>query len=96
MDLIGEDGAQHTLLAPWRQDPHTDHRAAGRAARQAAHRTDSQLLEYPIWAWHQLLPADLPCERALRLDLTDDERRRKADAIAAHTSQVQPAVGRPA
>ena len=90
VDLIGEDGAQHTLLAPWRQDPHTDHRAAGRAARQAAHRTDSQLLEYPIWAWHQLLPDDLPWERALRLELTDDERRRKADAIAAHTSQVRP------
>jgi len=90
VDLIGEDGAQHTLLAPWREDPHTDHRAAGRAAHQAAHRTDSQLLEYPIWAWHQLRPADLPFDRALRLELTDDERRRKADAIAAHTSQVRP------
>jgi LmbE family N-acetylglucosaminyl deacetylase len=90
VDLIGDDGAQHTLLAPWRHDPHTDHRAAGRAARQAAHRTDGQLLEYPIWAWHQLLPADLPWERALRVELTDDERRRKADAIAAHASQVRP------
>ena len=90
VDLIGEEGAQYTLLAPWRQDPHADHRAAGRAARQAAHRTDSQLLEYPIWAWHQLLPKDVPWERALRLELDDDERHRKADAIAAHTSQVQP------
>ena len=90
VDLVGEDGVQHTLLAPWSQDPHADHRAAGRAARQAAHRTDSQLLEYPIWAWHQLLPDDLPWARALRLELTDDERRRKAEAVAAHTSQVLP------
>ena len=88
--LIAEDGAQHTLLAPWRDDPHPDHRAAGRAARQAAHRTDARLLEYPIWAWHQLHPADLPWSRALRLELTDEERRRKQDAIDAHISQVRP------
>jgi LmbE family N-acetylglucosaminyl deacetylase len=90
VDLIGENGADLTLLAPWREDPHPDHRAAGRAARQAAHRTDSQLLEYPVWAWHQLVPDDIPWERALRLELTDRERRHKADAIAAHTSQVLP------
>ena len=90
VDLVGVDGDRHTLLAPWSEDPHPDHRAAGRAARQAAHRTDARLLEYPIWAWHQLMPDDLPWERALRLGLDAGERRRKAAAIAAHASQVRP------
>ena len=90
VDLVGVDGDRHTLLAPWSEDPHPDHRAAGRAARQAAHRTDALLLEYPIWAWHQLMPDDLPWERALRLELDAGERRRKAAAIAAHASQVRP------
>jgi LmbE family N-acetylglucosaminyl deacetylase len=89
VELVG-DGAHHTLLAPWRHDPHPDHRAAGRAAHQTAYRTDALLLEYPVWAWHQLAPTDLPWPLAVRLELTADEQQRKAAAVAAHATQVHP------
>ena len=94
------DGAQHPAPAhPGASDGHTDHeRRRPRPPRSAAHRTDAQLLEYPVWLVALgRLPADLPWARAAAGSTsTEDERRRKADAIAAHTSQVRPLSDRPA
>ena len=38
------------LLTPWSQDPDADHRAAGRAAREAADAAGVTVVEYPVWA----------------------------------------------
>lgn len=89
VELIG-DGRRTLLVAPWREDGHTDHEAAGRAAVAAARRTGARLVQYPIWMWHHGDPADAPWSSLARLDLTSQTLDRKARAIQAHTTQVHP------
>lgn len=78
-------------VVPWPDDPHPDHRAAGRAALAAApmhvHRWS-----YPIWMWHWTAPADpsIPWSRAYAHYLSEDDRARKRCALAAVTSQLRP------
>ena len=84
------------LVAPWRRDGHPDHTAAGEAAELVAARTGARLLEYPVWAWHWATPTDAvwpaaDAESALfGVGLDADARTRKALAMAAHLSQVEP------
>ncbi|MFD3684301.1 PIG-L deacetylase family protein [Nocardiopsis sp. NPDC058631] len=79
-------------VAPWEGDPHPDHEAVGRAALDAARALGTRLLSYPVWAWHWTRPGDaaLPWDRAGRLRLPRDARRRKAAAIGAFTTQIFP------
>ncbi|GAB3722004.1 PIG-L deacetylase family protein [Nocardiopsis nanhaiensis] len=79
-------------LAPWAGDPHPDHEAVGRAALDATRTLGLRLRSYPVWAWHWSRPGDgaLPWDRAVRLDLTRDARRRKDSAINAFTTQTSP------
>ncbi|GAA1480290.1 hypothetical protein GCM10009624_07300 [Gordonia sinesedis] len=84
------------VVAPWRHDGHPDHEAAGRAAAAAAARTDSALLEYPIWFWHWGTTASLPTSGIVAHHLGDRDRAVKRAAIRAHTSQVQPLSADPA
>lgn len=83
--------ARTWVAAPWRDDGHPDHAAAGRAAATVAAGV-ADLLEYPVWAWHWATPADpvLPWSRMRRLLLTASERVRKGAAMSAHASQVEP------
>lgn len=78
------------LVAPWSHDGHADHDALGRAARTCARSTGALLLHYPIWLWHWGTPADLPWSRAMTLSGSPSHLRRKAEALAAHRSQVEP------
>jgi LmbE family N-acetylglucosaminyl deacetylase len=77
-------------LAPWAQDAHADHEAAGRAARQAARGDGRTTLSYPIWMWHWARPADprVPWHRACRVPLSADVAARKQAAIGAFASQL--------
>jgi LmbE family N-acetylglucosaminyl deacetylase len=77
-------------LAPWEQDAHADHEAAGRAARRACRLDGRQLLTYPVWMWHWARPADrrVPWDRACRIPLTAGVLARKRAALAAFTSQL--------
>ncbi|WP_307458154.1 bifunctional PIG-L family deacetylase/class I SAM-dependent methyltransferase [Pseudarthrobacter oxydans] len=84
-----------TLVAPYRHDGHTDHEALGSAAAEAAGAGGHGLLEYPIWYWLWADAADHTWQSWLRLPLDPAERRAKAAAMAAHTSQVRPLSGRP-
>ncbi|GGB31912.1 hypothetical protein GCM10011492_23250 [Flexivirga endophytica] len=83
------------IVAPYRQDGHPDHDAAGAAAAAAAHRTDASLLEYPIWFRHQYTPDDLQADRLQQLHLTPAARAAKRRAIDAHRSQVRPLSDQP-
>lgn len=83
-------GRSVTLVAPWRHDGHPDHEAAGRAATAAAARTDSRILEYPIWFWHWATPQDLPARGLVVHRLNDADVAAKQAAIEAHTSQIAP------
>lgn len=87
---IGTDGADVLLCAPWRGDGHPDHEAVGRAAATAAHRTDAELWEYPVWLWHWGQPDDLPTDRVGRLQLDVTAVDAKRAAVDAHGSQVRP------
>lgn len=82
----------HTILAPWRFDPHPDHRATWQIARRAADLIESEmrLIEYPIWLWELAEEKDLPTEneiRAWRLNI-ETVSLLKQRAIHAHLSQT--------
>jgi LmbE family N-acetylglucosaminyl deacetylase len=73
-------------LAPWEQDAHSDHEAAGRAARRAR----ADVLTFPIWMWHWAAPDDpaVPWQRAVSVRLTAAAATAKRTAISAFTSQL--------
>ncbi len=77
-------------LAPWEEDAHADHEAAGRAARRAAAGAARPVLSYPIWMWHWARPADprVPWPRACRIPLPAGIPARKQSAIGAFASQL--------
>jgi LmbE family N-acetylglucosaminyl deacetylase len=77
-------------LAPWEEDAHADHEAAGRAARQAGSADGRTVLSYPIWMWHWAKPADprAPWHRACQIPLPADVAARKRSAIRAFASQL--------
>jgi LmbE family N-acetylglucosaminyl deacetylase len=77
-------------LAPWEEDAHSDHEAAGRAARRAATADGRTVLSYPIWMWHWARPADprIPWSRACRIPLPAEISARKQNAIEAFASQL--------
>lgn len=73
-----------TVVAPYRDDAHSDHQASFELAREAlARRPDEgRLLEYAIWPGERGLP---PAQ--WRLDIRDVLPRKRA-AIACHRSQL--------
>ena len=77
-------------LAPWEEDAHADHEAAGRAARRAASADGRTVLSYPIWMWHWAKPADprVPRPRVCRIPLPAGVTARKRSAIQAFASQL--------
>lgn len=73
-------------LAPWEDDAHADHEAAGRAARRAT----GHVLRYPVWMWHWAAPGDgrVPWDRCWQVPLPPDITARKHSAIQAFASQL--------
>lgn len=83
-------GPGTVVVAPWREDGHPDHEAAGRAAAAACRRTDATLWEYPVWFWHWASPDTAPWHRLRPWALDEHARQAKAHAVRAHRSQVAP------
>lgn len=82
------------IFLPCRRDGSSEHEAAfllvARARELAAN--EARLFEFPVWAWWapQRLIRPLRCSRRIwRLDLQEGKTA-KAEAIAAHVSQLQP------
>lgn len=80
------------LLAPWSRDPDRDHRAAGRAAREAAEAAGIPLVEYPVWAPYLRTPAQVARTGQMLVPVEANAvatlaRRR---ALAQYLSQLQP------
>ncbi|TIC81553.1 PIG-L family deacetylase [Nocardioides sp. GY 10127] len=88
-EIVG-DGSRTLLVAPWREDGHPDHEAAGRAAAEVAEATGARLVEYPLLMWRHVEPADAPWERMSVLALDADVVEAKREAIRCHASQVRP------
>ncbi|WP_432845332.1 bifunctional PIG-L family deacetylase/class I SAM-dependent methyltransferase [Amycolatopsis sp. CA-161197] len=91
-DALREHAADRDLcLMPWPDDPHPDHRAAGRATVVAAPVT-AHCWAYPIWLWHWGRPdsPDVPWHLARAYSLSGAERAAKAAAVREFTSQLKP------
>jgi LmbE family N-acetylglucosaminyl deacetylase len=79
-----------SLFVSWRHDPHCDHEASYRIARQVQRRArELRLFEYVVWG-HTLPPSTevdpIRCGYRIRLDHEVLEKKRRA--VAAHGSQT--------
>lgn len=93
--LIGEvldSVGAAVCVAPWEGDLHSDHEAAGRAARRAGRDRATPVWSYPVWMWHWACPHDdrVPWHRAGVLPLTGTAVTRKLAALSRFTSQREP------
>ncbi|MFI8717373.1 PIG-L deacetylase family protein [Stenotrophomonas sp. NPDC077464] len=88
--LVARLSPRDVVIAPWVNDAHPDHEAAGRAARVAAANAGARFLQYPVWAWHWLDPSTSagPWPRAQRIALDADAQARKQRAMAAFATQT--------
>lgn len=89
-DDLSTEPRRVVVAAPWAGDRHRDHRIAGETASALAADRRFRYLEYPIWAWHWGVPADLPWDRIVALPLTEVERQGKRLALAIHATQIAP------
>ncbi len=92
---VVRDGRRTLVVAPWRRDGHPDHEAVGRAGAAAAVRCGAGLLEYAVWFWHWGSPDDAPWDQLVALHLDPAAVERKAAAVRAHRTQVEPLSDRP-
>ncbi|MEV6019184.1 MULTISPECIES: PIG-L family deacetylase [unclassified Streptomyces] len=88
LDVVGAA----VCVAPWEGDLHSDHEAAGRAARRAGRDRSTPVWFYPVWMWHWARPNDprVPWHRASVLPLADAVIHRKEAAVARFASQLEP------
>ncbi len=89
VDCVIEVGAG-SLLVSWRHDPHCDHEASYRIARQVQRRAgELRLFEYVVWG-HTLPPATEvdPVRSGFRIRMDREVQEKKRRAIAAHRSQT--------
>lgn len=80
------------LAAPWRHDPHPDHRGVGEAAAEVAEDQGALLLAFPVWMTYWMSPTD-PCAEQLdlrRLVSTERADAAHAAACACFVTQLQP------
>lgn len=87
-----ETVAPKIILAPWRCDPHPDHRASWTLIRTALLYllVSPRLIEYPIWDWDQKQQGSVPSAELMtgwRLDISAVVAL-KQQAIAAYRSQT--------
>jgi len=89
VEVVG-DGRGALVVAPWRDDGHPDHEAAGRSGAAAARRTGADLWEYPLWFWHWGDPDQAPWPLLHPFVIEGEALQAKQRAILAHESQVAP------
>jgi LmbE family N-acetylglucosaminyl deacetylase len=82
--------ADTTLIAPYEDDGHPDHEAAGRVCREFARSQGMAIARYPIWAWHHSTPAGMPVQWG-RFALPPRARSAKLAAARCFGSQLRPA-----
>jgi LmbE family N-acetylglucosaminyl deacetylase len=89
VDCAREIGAG-SLFVSWRHDPHCDHQASYRIARQVQRRAgEPRLFEYVVWG-HTLPPSTEvdPIRSGFKIRIGQQALEKKRRAIAAHRSQT--------
>jgi LmbE family N-acetylglucosaminyl deacetylase len=89
VDCAREIGAG-SLFVSWRHDPHCDHEASYRIAREVQRRVSGmRLFEYVVWG-HTLPPSTEvdPVRSGFRIRIDHEAQEKKRRAIAAHRSQT--------
>jgi LmbE family N-acetylglucosaminyl deacetylase len=89
LDCAREIGAG-SLFVSWRHDPHCDHEASYRIAREVQRRVGKvRLLEYVVWG-HTLPPSTEvdPIRSGFKIGIDDEAMEKKRRALAAHRSQT--------
>ena len=79
-----------SLFVSWRHDPHCDHEASFRIAREVQRRvSEVRLFEYVVWG-HTLAPSTEvgPIQSGFRICLDGETLERKRRAVAAYRSQT--------
>jgi LmbE family N-acetylglucosaminyl deacetylase len=89
VDCLEEIGAR-SLFVSWRHDPHCDHQASYRIAREVQRRVGKlRLFEYVVWG--AVLPPSTevqPIRDGFRISIGPETLEKKRRAIAAHRSQT--------
>jgi LmbE family N-acetylglucosaminyl deacetylase len=93
LDKITPNGPRVTIVAPFEQDGHPDHDAAGGVAKEVARSHGATFAQYPIWAWHQATPAIFAARDVGRFMLTPAAQRAKQSAIQRFQSQLRDRPG---
>jgi LmbE family N-acetylglucosaminyl deacetylase len=79
-----------SLFVSWRHDPHCDHEASYRIAREVQRRVgEMKLFEYVVWG--PTLPPSTevdPIRSGFRISMDHEAMEKKRRAIAAHRSQT--------
>ena len=80
------------LAAPWRHDPHPDHRALGRAGATVASELGLPTIEFGVWMTYWSVPDNLHAADQTLLVLDHDHSAESAyqEACRAFGSQLQP------
>jgi LmbE family N-acetylglucosaminyl deacetylase/SAM-dependent methyltransferase len=86
---------QLAIVAPYRDDGHSDHNALGALAADVANEGGHALLEYPIWYWLWASPEDPVWQSWSRLPLSTEQQAAKRSAMDSHMSQIRPLSGLP-
>jgi LmbE family N-acetylglucosaminyl deacetylase len=89
VDCVRELGAG-SIFVSWRHDPHCDHEASYRIAREVRRQvSEVRLFEYVVWG-HTLPPSTEvgPIHGGFRIRLDHETLEKKRRAIAAHRSQT--------
>ncbi|MDI3194036.1 bifunctional PIG-L family deacetylase/class I SAM-dependent methyltransferase [Pseudarthrobacter sp. AL07] len=86
---------QLAIVAPYRDDGHSDHNTLGAVAADVAGDDGHGLLEYPIWYWLWASPEDPAWRSWARFPLSTEQQAAKRSAMDSHTSQIRPLSGLP-
>lgn len=80
------------LAAPWRLDPHPDHRAVGRVVCSLARRLGLPVVEFGVWMTYWSDPGELDDDgRRLGVLITDEQDERAfQQACEQYESQLRP------
>ena len=87
-EVLAADAERTLVVAPYGQDGHTDHDAAGAVAAEVAARLAAPIVHYPLWVWHWDEPGTARLAGAVLVVPSLDALRRKRTALVCYASQT--------